>query len=98
VQVSYAASGGSQTEVVDGVSCARLGWIKAVTGTVQLNKRPQYVGNGKAEGGGGSGAWRPQPAPSRRAVAMIYAEISSNLALIYKSIDIRGPYHVQNHA
>ena len=70
--------------------------IKAVT--VQLNTRPQYVGDGEAEGGGALGAWRPQPAPSRRAGAMIYAEISSNLALIYNKTDIRGPYHMQNHA
>ena len=66
--------------------------IKAIT--VQLNTRPQYVGDGEAEGGEGSGAWRPQPAPSRRAGAMIYAEISSNLALIYNNTDIRGPYHM----
>ena len=70
--------------------------INAVT--VQLNTRPQYVGDGEAEGGGGSVAWRPQPAPSRRAGAMIYAEISSNLALIYNNTDIRGAYHMQDHA
>ena len=43
--------------------------IKAVT--VQLNTRPQHVGDGEAGGGGAPGAWRPQPAPSRRAGAMI---------------------------
>ena len=43
--------------------------IKAVT--VQLNTHPQHVGDGEAGGGGASGAWRPQPAPSRRAGAMI---------------------------
>jgi hypothetical protein len=43
--------------------------IKAVT--VQLNTRPQHVGDGEAGGGGVPGAWRPQPAPSRRAGAMI---------------------------
>ncbi len=70
--------------------------INAVT--VQLNTRPQYVGDGEARGGGAPGAWRPQPAPSRRAGAMISAEISSKLALIYNNTDIRGPYHMQNHA
>ena len=64
-------------------------WIKAVT--VKLNTRPQYVGDGEAEGGEGSGAWR-------RAGAMIYAEISSNLALTSNNTYIRGPYHMQNHA
>ena len=43
-------------------------WIKAVT--VQLNTRPQHVGDGEAGGGGAPGAWRPQPAPSRRAGTM----------------------------
>ncbi len=43
--------------------------IKAVT--VQLNTRPQHVGDGEAGGGGAPGAWRPQPAPSSRAGAMI---------------------------
>ena len=43
--------------------------IKAVT--VQLNTRPQHVGDGEAGGGGAPGAWRPQPAPSRSAGAMI---------------------------
>jgi len=45
-------------------------WIKAVT--VQLNKRPQHVGDGEAASGGGGapGTWRPQPAPSRRAGTM----------------------------
>ncbi len=28
--------------------------------------RQQYIGDGKAGGGGAAGAWRPQPAPSRR--------------------------------
>ena len=43
--------------------------IKSVA--VQLNTRPQYVGDGEAGGGGAAGAWRPQPAPSRRPGAMI---------------------------
>ena len=44
--------------------------IKAVT--VQLNTRPQHVGDGVAGAGGAPGVWRPQPAPSRRAAgAMI---------------------------
>ena len=46
--------------------------IKAVT--VQLNTRPQHVGDGVAGAGGAPGVWRPhwQPAPSRRtAGAMI---------------------------
>jgi hypothetical protein len=43
--------------------------IKTVT--VQLNTRPQHVGDGEAGGGGAPGPWRPQPAPSRRAGAMI---------------------------
>ncbi len=44
--------------------------IKAVT--VQLNTRPQHVGDGVARAGGAPGVWRPQPAPSRRAAgAMI---------------------------
>ncbi len=38
--------------------------IKTVS--VQLQTRPQYVGDGEAGGGGAAGAWRPQPAPSRR--------------------------------
>ena len=37
--------------------------IKTVS--VQLHTRP-YVGDGEAGGGGAAGAWRPQPAPSRR--------------------------------
>ena len=44
-------------------------WIK--TAAVQLNTRPQHVGDGEAGGGGAPGPWRPQPAPSRRAGAMI---------------------------
>ena len=43
--------------------------IKTVA--VQLNTRPQHVGDGEAGGGGAPGPWRPQPAPSRRAGAMI---------------------------
>jgi len=43
--------------------------IKTVA--VQLNTRPQHVGDGEAGGGGAAGSWRPQPAPSRRAGAMI---------------------------
>ena len=43
--------------------------IKAVT--VQLNTRPQHVGDGEAGGGGAPGAWRPQPAPSRSTGVMI---------------------------
>ena len=43
--------------------------IKTVA--VQLNTRPQHVGDGEAGGGGAPGAWRPQPAPSRRTGAMI---------------------------
>ena len=42
--------------------------IKTVA--VQLNTRPQYVGDGEAGGGGAAGAWRPQAAPSRRAGSM----------------------------
>ena len=38
--------------------------IKAVT--VQLNTRPQHIGDGVAGAGGAPGAWRPQPAPARR--------------------------------
>ncbi len=38
--------------------------IKTVS--VQLQTRPQYVGDSEAGGGGAAGAWRPQPAPSRR--------------------------------
>ena len=48
--------------------------IKTVS--VQLNTRPQYVGDGEAGGGGAPGAWRPQPAPFRRAGAMMKAKIS----------------------
>ncbi len=48
--------------------------IKTVT--VQLNACPQYVGNGKAGGGGAAGEWRPQAAPSRRAGTMISATIT----------------------
>ena len=43
--------------------------IKTVA--VQLNTRPQHVGDGEAGGGGAPGPWRPQPAPTRRAGAMI---------------------------
>ena len=43
--------------------------IKTVA--VQLNTRPQHVGDGEAGGGGAAGSWRPQPAPSRRAGAII---------------------------
>ena len=43
--------------------------IKTVA--VQLNTRPQHVGDGEAGGGGAPGPWRPQPAPARRAGAMI---------------------------
>ena len=43
--------------------------IKTVA--VQLNTRPQHVGDGEARGGGAAGSGRPQPAPSRRAGAMI---------------------------
>ena len=43
--------------------------IKTVT--VQLNTRPQHVGDGEAGGGGAPGPWRPQPAPSRREGTMI---------------------------
>jgi hypothetical protein len=47
-------------------------WIKTVA--VQLNTRPQHVGYGEAGGGGAAAeSWRPQPAPSRRAGAMIMA-------------------------
>ena len=42
--------------------------IKAVT--VQLNTRPQHIGDGVAGAGGAPGAWRPQPAPARRAGTM----------------------------
>ena len=42
--------------------------IKAVT--VQLNTRPQHIGDGVAGAGGAPGAWRPQSAPSRRAGTM----------------------------
>ncbi len=42
--------------------------IKAVT--IQLNTRPQHIGDGVAGAGGGPGAWRPQPAPARRAGTM----------------------------
>ena len=42
--------------------------IKAVT--VQLNTRPQHIGDGVAGAGGAPGAWRPQPAPARRADTM----------------------------
>ena len=38
--------------------------IKAVT--VQLNTRPQHIGDGVAGAGGAPGAWRPQPSPARR--------------------------------
>ena len=48
--------------------------IKLVT--VQLNTRPQHIGDGVAGAGGASGAWRPQPAPARRAGTMTWAEIS----------------------
>jgi hypothetical protein len=41
------------------------------TVAVQLNTRPQHVGDVEAGGGGAAGSWRPQPAPSRRAGAMI---------------------------
>jgi hypothetical protein len=51
--------------------------IKAVT--VQLNTRPQHIGDGVAGAGGAPGAWRPQPAPARRAGTMIWAEISQNM-------------------
>ncbi len=43
--------------------------IKTVA--VQLNTRPQHVGDGEAGGGKAAGSWRPQPAPSCRAGAMI---------------------------
>ena len=43
--------------------------IKTVA--VQLNTRPQYVGDGEAGGGGAAGSWRPQPAPPRRPGAML---------------------------
>ena len=51
--------------------------IKAVT--VQLNTRPQHIGDGVAGAGGAPGAWRPQPAPARRAGTMTWAEISQNM-------------------
>ena len=42
--------------------------LKAVT--VQFNTRPQHIGDGVAGAGGAPGAWRPQPAPARRAGTM----------------------------
>ena len=51
--------------------------IKVVT--VQLNTRPQHIGDGVAGAGGAPGAWRPQPAPARRAGTMTWAEISQNM-------------------
>ncbi len=48
--------------------------IKTVS--VQLNTCPQYIGEDEAGGGGASGAWRTQHAPSRRTGAMIFAQIS----------------------
>ena len=42
--------------------------IKVVT--VQLNTRPQHIGDGVAGAGGAPGAWRPQSAPARRAGTM----------------------------
>jgi hypothetical protein len=42
--------------------------IKTVT--VQLNTRTQHIGDGVAGAGGAPGAWRPQPAPARRAGTM----------------------------
>ncbi len=42
--------------------------IKVVT--VQLNTSPQHIGDGVAGAGGAPGAWRPQPAPARRAGTM----------------------------
>ena len=51
--------------------------IKAVT--VQLNTRPQHIGDGVAGAGGAPGAWRPQPAPARRAGTMTWAEISQKM-------------------
>ena len=48
--------------------------IKTVA--VQLNTRPQYVGDGEAGGGGAAGAWWPQAAPARRAGSMKSVTIS----------------------
>ena len=59
--------------------------IKTVA--VQLNTRPQYVGDGEAGGGGAAGAWRPQAAPARRAGSMISVTIT---ILISESYDIRS--------
>ena len=42
--------------------------IKAVT--IQLNTRPQHIGNGVAGASGAPGGWRPQPAPARRTGTM----------------------------
>jgi hypothetical protein len=55
-------------------ACSWRSLIKTVS--VQLNTRPQYVGNGEAGGGGAAVAWRPQPAPFRRAGALMKAKIS----------------------
>ena len=54
--------------------------IKAIA--VQLNTRPQFVGDGEAGGGGAAGAWRPQPAPSRRTGAMISCCMGKNIMKI----------------
>jgi len=37
----------------------------------QSSLTAQHVGDGEARGSGAPGSWRPQPAPSRRAGAMI---------------------------
>ena len=57
--------------------------IKAVAvQQLQLNTSPQYVGDGEAGGGGAAGAWRPQPAPSRRTGAMISCCMGKNIMKI----------------
>ena len=58
--------------------------IKTVA--VQLNTRPQYVGDGEAGGGGAAGAWRPQAAPARRAGSMKSVTIT---VMISEKSDIR---------
>ena len=55
-------------------ACSWRSLIKTVS--VQLNTRPQYAGDGEAGGGGAGGVWRPQPAPFRRAGAVMRAKIS----------------------
>ncbi len=72
--------------------------IKAVT--VQLNTRPQHIGDGVAGAGGVPGAWRPQPAPARLAPPTRASQLLYNImcyiiyAIIYDIIIYDSIYDI----